>query len=190
MGGVGWGGGGGGSLECRDRERITCDHAAGRQRGEWGSSRQPAGRRSAPHPPARMPDHIPSFYTSMLTGCGTLDRARRRRRGGWRLIDHRSCSWRSEISDRPWATGPKANSGWQRFGRIVPRLPVCFGFNAAEALSCVDQVLKAKGGAHVFGYSAPFITRCQTDGHSRNQGGVPRWRRSGTQPTRTYHGRE
>ena len=89
----------------------------------------------------------------------TIDRARRRRRGGWRLVDRRSCSWRSEIQDRPWATGPKANSGWQRFGRTLPGLPVCSGFNAAEALSCVDQVPKAKGRAHVFGFSAPFITR-------------------------------
>ena len=89
----------------------------------------------------------------------TIDRARRRRRGGWRLVDRRSCSWRSEIRDRPWATGPKANSGWQRFGRTLPGLPVCSGFNAAEALSCVDQVPKAKGRAHVFGFSAPFITR-------------------------------
>ena len=103
----------------------------------------------------------------------TIDRARRRRRGGWRLVDRRSCSWRSEIRDRPWATGPKANSGWQRFGRTLPGLPVCSGFNAAEALSCVDQVLKAKGSAHVFGYSTPFITRCQTVGLWRNQENIP-----------------
>ena len=51
-------------MELRDRDRITGDHAAFSRLGERGSRRRRAGRRSAPHSPARMPDRI--LYSALL----------------------------------------------------------------------------------------------------------------------------
>ena len=132
----GVGEGGRGSIELRDRGRITFDPAAGCRLGEWGSRRRHAGRRSVSNPSACMPPG----YNSTLTGCKTLDRSGRRWRqpGGWR--QRAFCCRRLRAFDCApgsccWATGPKASSGRQRSGRTVSRRPVCFGFNMAEAPS-------------------------------------------------------